>query len=64
MKKDVEQRIAELAGMTDAQLKSEHFSVFGWTPIFEGRKETIEKLTAHLREQAAQPDSTTDTGEN
>lgn len=63
MKQDVERRIAELARMSDTRLKIEHAKVFGWEPLFEGRKEMIEKLTAHLREQAAQPDSNTDTKE-
>lgn len=60
MKQDVESRIAELVRMSDTRLKTEHFKVFGWEPLFEGRKEMIEKLTAHLREQAAQSDQTPD----
>jgi hypothetical protein len=63
MRKDVEQRIAELGRMSDTRLKIEHAKVFCWEPLFEGRKEMIEKLTAHLRAQAAKPDSTTDTDE-
>ena len=63
MKQDVERRISELAGLTDAQLKSEHAKVYGWEPLFEGRKEMIEKLSAHYLEQAAQSKSNTDTEE-
>ena len=63
MTKDVESRIAELARMSDVRLKTEHFKVFGWESLFIGRREMIEKLTAHFREQADQSDSTTNNDE-
>lgn len=63
MKQDVERRIAELARMSDVRLKTEHFKVFGWEPLFIGRREMIEKLSAHLLEQANPSDQTTDTDE-
>ena len=62
-KKDVEARIAELSTLTTQALRYEHYKVWGWEPLFEGRREMIEKLSAHLREQADQQDSTTNTDE-
>ena len=57
---NVDKRIAELARMSDVRLRTEHFKVFGWEPLFLGRKAMIERLSAYLR---AQSDSTTDTDE-
>ena len=50
MKQDLEQRIAELGRMTEVQLKAEHLRVFGWEPLFERRREMLEKLIAETRD--------------
>lgn len=60
MKQDVEARIAELARMSDLRLKTEHFKVFGWEPLFIGRREMIEKLTAELRDPSSGREPNTD----
>lgn len=57
---NVDKRIAKLSRMTEAQLKAEHLRVFGWEPLFERRREMLEKLIAELRDPTPGRNSNTD----
>lgn len=57
---NVDNRIAELEQMTEDQLKVEHLRVFGWEPLFERRREMLEKLIAEIRDPSPERQTNTD----